>query len=252
MGGERHVIQGLGSFVPEFYIAIAKGEVEGHSLIAVQATSSNTQTSFTDIWGADSDFAYPTANETWEIVSSSTNDAAAGTGARTGIVVSLDEDHVEQITPFTLNGTTAVVLANSHFRPQNVFIFTAGSIGTNDGVVTLRVSSAGASRAIVPVNKGQNFDAQYTVPAGKTAIVLQAFTVFEKNFDGEVHVRIRDSAADSAWINNISAPLYQNILPFHIQAFAQIAEKTDITVQAKTTSGGATIATILEILLVDN
>ena len=236
----------------DFFLEVAKGNIPGHSFVVVQGSTDTTQTTFTDIWGTTSNFVYPTANETWEIVSSSANDTAAGTGGRTGILVSLDENYIEQTTPFTLNGTTAVVLANSHFRPQEVIILTGGSLSTNDGTVTVRVSGAGAPRAVIPVNKGRNFDTQYTVPAGKSILVLQTFTVFEKNFDGEFHVRIRGSEADSSWINNVSSPLYQNALPFSIKAFGAISEKSDLSVQAKTTSSGATIAHIIEMVLVEN
>lgn len=106
------------------------------------------------------------------ISSSSALDAAAGTGARTVIITYLDQNGVGPYTEVvTLNGLTAVntVATNICFIEQ-MQIVTAGTGGTNAGILSLKAAVAGGGVTIGTIGAGdsQTAWAHHYVPAGKT------------------------------------------------------------------------------------
>lgn len=73
-----------------------------------------------------------------EIVSTSANDTAAGTGARTVQVCYLDAAGAMQVSTFTLNGVTPVNVGTAMHAVQWMEVFTVGSNITSIGTLTLR------------------------------------------------------------------------------------------------------------------
>lgn len=109
-----------------------------------------------------------TVAETCTVVSSSANDAAAGTGMRTCRLSGLGATGAEQLEDVTLNGTNAVTTTNRWYRVNRVVGLTGGSGMTNAGAITVRHSSTTANIfAVVPAGFGQSQIACYTVPANE-------------------------------------------------------------------------------------
>ena len=135
----------------------------------------DVDTAAEDLYDGGGDFPYASAAETLEIVSSSTADDGdpIGTGARTATVEGLDGSYNPLSQTVTLDGTTAVILTGGDYlRVFSIKVNTAGSGGTNTGTLTLRVSSGGATRAIVLPTAGRSEIAVYTIPAGKAGYIL--------------------------------------------------------------------------------
>jgi hypothetical protein len=128
--------------------------------------SIDTATVPEDVWTGGGLYPWMPALTSLEAVSSSTSDTAAGTGARTVLVVGLNDLYVEISELVTLNGVTAVPLLTQFFRINGVFTMSAGSVEENIGDVTIRDAGAGTVRAIMPATKGILRQSIYTVPAG--------------------------------------------------------------------------------------
>lgn len=116
-----------------------------------------------------------TSNAQRSIASASANDAAAGTGARTVKITYLTSTGTGPFTEtVTLNGTTYVntVATNICFIEQ-IEVTTAGSGGTNAGILTLKAATAGGGATIGTINAGdrQTFWAHHYIPTGKEANV---------------------------------------------------------------------------------
>lgn len=113
------------------------------------------------------------AGEALNIVSGSANDAAAGTGQRTIKIVGLDANGALQSETVTLNGTTPVVTTTTWLRVFRAYGLTAGSGGTNAGVITIKhnVTTANVFATIV-AGRSQAMLGVFTVPAGTEAKVL--------------------------------------------------------------------------------
>lgn len=92
------------------------------------------------------------------IASSSANDTALGTGARTVRIEYFDNDckgkYIEEIT---LNGTTAVNSVNSNIRYiDHIEVLTAGSGGKNAGTLTLYAAANAGGGAVGTIAIGDN------------------------------------------------------------------------------------------------
>lgn len=111
-------------------------------------------------------YPWPSAECQPTIVSSSADDAAAGTGARTVTVTYLDDSFAEHTETVTLNGTTAVTLtADDVYRVNDMNVATVGSGGVTAGDISLK----NGTDTIGYIAAGNNCYRQgvYTVPAGK-------------------------------------------------------------------------------------
>lgn len=115
-----------------------------------------------------------TVAETCTVVSSSANDAAAGTGMRTCRLSGLGATGLAQLEDVTLNGTNAVTTTNRWYRVNRVTGLTGGSGQTNAGAITVRHSSTTANIfAVMPAGFGQSQIAAYTIPADQNGLILE-------------------------------------------------------------------------------
>jgi hypothetical protein len=116
-----------------------------------------------------------TTNAQRSIASASANDTAAGTGARTVRITYYTATFTGPFTEdITLNGTTYVNTAASNIcYIENIKVLTAGSGGSNAGILTLKASTAGGGATIGTINAGDNqtFWAHHYVPTGKSAYI---------------------------------------------------------------------------------
>lgn len=103
--------------------------------------------------------------------SSSANDTAAGTGART---IEIEYYTSTGVGPFletiTLNGTSFVnTVATNICYVEHVFVVTAGSTLSNVGILTMKAATAGGGATIgtIAATDNQTFWAHHYVPTGK-------------------------------------------------------------------------------------
>ena len=107
--------------------------------------------------------------EALEVVSSDADDdgSPAGNGARTVQVIYINNNGSVESEIVTMNGTGAVALTDTSVaRVLDIHVLTAGSSGTNEGTITIRVASAGASRMSIPPAQSRAAPGRFTVPTG--------------------------------------------------------------------------------------
>lgn len=157
----------------DYYSAVSAGIVQDSAFVAALGNNPTVDTGTVpeDIWSGGGQFPWITAAAALEAVSSSANDAAAGTGVRTMTVVGLDSDYSLISEVVTLNGTTPVALANQFFRINQVQATTAGSGRVNAGDISIRDVSGATVRAIMPASFGLSRSSNYTPPAGYTLLI---------------------------------------------------------------------------------
>lgn len=112
-----------------------------------------------------------TTNAQRSVLSSSANDTAAGTGARTIIITYLDQTGAGPFTEtITLNGTTAVnTVATNICFIEEIRVVTAGSTGSNVGIISLRSATGGGGVTIgtIAATNNQTFWCHHYVPIGR-------------------------------------------------------------------------------------
>lgn len=235
---------------------VSKGNVPGHTAkITLAATVITTPNVVQNVWGdgGSTDYERPTVAETWEIISDSTEDRPSGTGAGFVLVISLDDDYVEQSQFVTMNGNTAAVtLTGTHFRPVSVIVIgPTGTANTNVGNITLR-SSSGKIRNIVPVGQGSSRDAIYTVPAGKTILAMLQTWTFEKNDDGIVTIKNQGPLETDPKFSFGNFPGYQDKTQFRYQVKPLLGEKSDLIHFVESPNASAVCNVVMEFIEVDN
>lgn len=236
------------------YLAyVSAGRIPGEVTKAVPIRSVDTTVAFADLWGQAASMIYPTVAESWEIVSTSANDASAGTGARTVIVFYQDINRVEKNVTVTMNGVTPVTLAGGadFYRPDTAAVISSGSLQFNDGEIEIRAVGGGNPRGFIKANLSVAQDGHWSIPAGKTALLLTSQGFMPKNEDGEMIIETMVDGTNT-WIRVLPVPVYQTGFDIDILARLRIAEKTDLRFRVKTTNPNVKVAAVVEQLILDN
>lgn len=159
----------MGVHAKDFYYQAAQG-VRGTSAVVKFGSNLDIDTGSDPetIWSTGGLYDFPLTAAQLSITSTSANDTADGTGARTLVIQGVDEDYKEIEEEITLNGLTPVLsTSNKWLRVYRMFVSSAGSGEVNAGSIATAVGSADG--AIILAGDGQTQMAVYTVPAGKTA-----------------------------------------------------------------------------------
>jgi hypothetical protein len=135
------------------------------------------------VWNVGGDWSSLSSAETMDIVSSSTNDTSAGTGARIIRIIGLDNNKDEITENVILNGTTIVTTTNSFLIIHYMTIITAGSSNTNDGNITATASTASTVQAKIDTGEGLSKNGFYMVPNKRKAKILSRQYNVRKEFD---------------------------------------------------------------------
>jgi len=140
-----------------------------------------------DIWGAGGNVGLWSDNGGTEdakylrCISSSANDDAAGTGARTLTVTGLNSSFIETTDVITMDGTTSVSGDVQFSRVNSGVITTAGTGLTNAGAILCWLKDGstaitGAPKQIyMAIGKGKTDRAHYAVPVGKFAYITDVY-----------------------------------------------------------------------------
>ena len=156
-----------------FDLQVSRNQIYDHKVIFKFGFNPDINGIEETIWDSGGIYAYPSAATVMKVSSSSTNDTAAGTGARTIVVEGLDGDYNEVEEIVTLNGQTAVNTTTSFLRVNRAYVLTAGSGGTAAGDIYVGVGTvtAGVPATIyaqITLGNNQTLMAIWTVPAGYT------------------------------------------------------------------------------------
>lgn len=123
-----------------------------------------------DAWGGTGEFNFIDVATDVEFVSTSANDTAAGTGARTVTYNVLDANYIPKTITINTNGLTPVPVGNIIASNGSRAIL-VGSNNSNVGDLILRDVSGGTIRGIILAGVGISRQASYTIPAGHSLLV---------------------------------------------------------------------------------
>ena len=154
----------------QYQLAVAQGKISGAQPLAVagKRVAAGAETN-TLVW-ADGSIYFPAVGVQPTIVSTSANDAAAGTGIRTVHVHYLDNSLNEQVEVVTMNGVTPVTLAATNVRfVQYIHAETAGSGGVAAGTITC--ANGANTFNIISTSALTSQSSIRVVPAGKVIYV---------------------------------------------------------------------------------
>lgn len=168
-------LQSLGT--PE-YINVSQGLVPNTTRSQRNGYSAVIASSFQTIWNEAAVVVFPAAAGVLTVSSSSSNDTAAGTGARTVSITGLDAAFNPLTETVILNGTTAVSTLGSYFRVNSITVTTVGSGGSNAGIIYIGTGlvTAGKPATIynsIPVGFNVSSSGFITIANNTTSYLLQ-------------------------------------------------------------------------------
>lgn len=169
-----------GNPAPVDPVDIARGLIPGQRIVNRYGRNFDVDGA-EDIWPGGGDYSgFPAAADVVEILSTSANDAAAGTGARSVRFYYLDANGNAfdswgnwLYSDVTLNGVTPVSTGITALRVWSVQVITAGSGKTNAGTLTMRqVSAPAVAFCSLPAGYSRCLSSVFTVPLGWSGWIL--------------------------------------------------------------------------------
>lgn len=212
---------------------------------------------FESIWGGGGDYTgfNATVAEPVQVFSSSADDGAAETGARTMRLYGLDAAGalIEEVV--TLDGVAPVLSVQSFLRMPRARVLTAGSGGENAGVITVRqsVTQANVFAAIQPgVNR--TLIAAYTVPSGKVGYLVSWGASAAKGGGNESQVRLLARPPGGVFeVLDLTAVIGTGTSSFHhgYDAWPRIEAMTDIQIIANASANNSGVSGDFHLILVE-
>lgn len=191
----------------DWYHLVAMGRIPNHSVVVVRGhnSSQSSASGFVDI-SEFGDLTHLAAEETMNVVSTSTSDNGSGgsTGALTVLLMGVSNTFAPVTELVTLNGDSNVLTTAKFLRINLMIVQTAGSVGSNIGDITATASSAATVQSKVGATDGLSHAGHYTVPLNMQLLVNRLEFNVHKQAGGqdplaEFRVEVRKSGA--AWLN---------------------------------------------------
>ena len=152
--------------IEDFRLQVARGQIQGHTAINVFGYNPDVDTSEESVWPDGGTVPHPTVASALTIVSTSTDDDSAGTGARTVYIEGLNGNYNVISETIVMDGTTPVVTTGTYLYVNQFYVATVGTGGANAGEITAKVSTT--LYDIIAVGYNNRTTGHYCVPAGYT------------------------------------------------------------------------------------
>ncbi len=241
-----------------FYLQLARGQIENHKTIFKFGFNPDVTGTEETIWDQGGIYSYPSAAIVMKVSSTSANDAAAGTGARTVLVSGLDENYDEVEETVTLNGQTEVTTTTTFIRVFRAYVVTAGSGGTAAGDIYVGTGTVTAGipatiYARITLGENQTLMAMWTVPAGYTAYITKNnIGTGSSHANQYIGGRLVGREYGGVFRTASKVVLQNNSLPFNWEVPISFPEKTDIEVRAYSSGSNNLIFADFDIIYIKN
>lgn len=239
-----------------FELQVARGQITGHSIVHVFGHNPDVDTDEETVWPTDGLLGHPASPTIMKISSSSTDDAAAGTGARTLYILGINGTggYTEEIV--TLDGQTAVNTVNSYDAIERMTVLTAGSGGVNAGTIyagtgTVTAGVPAVTYSAMGIGDNTSLVGHWTCPTGYTGYLTTGSitcgtTSANQYITGRLKLRGTDGLVRTAAITTIvdGTATYDFKLPIKVNA------GECITATAKGTGNNNDVSSYFQILLI--
>lgn len=241
-----------------FDLQVSRGQVDGHSTVIVFGYNADVDTSEEQIWPDGGLVPHPASAVTLSVSSTSTEDTAAGTGARTVYIEGVDNSFAAVSETVTLNGQTAVSTTNQYRAVNGFTVMTVGSTGSNVGVINAGTGIVtGGTPAVLYDAIAATFNsrttAHYTVPAGYAGYLKRGvFTAGQAS--GSTGVTGKLMVTDENGVTRVGAVVALNngSARYDFDPPLRIAAKSGIGATAAGTSANNAVSAMFGIILIQN
>ena len=241
-----------------FELQVARGQISWHKSVTVFGYNPDVDTSRVTVWPYTGIIPLPAAALQMKVSSSSANDTANGTGARTVYVAGLDANHNEIEEIVTLSGQTAVLTTQSFLHINNAYVATAGSglsaagdIYFGTGTVTAGVPDTVYD--LIKFDYNQRITGSYTIPAGYTGYLSQGlFSAGQPGGSAQVSGRLMTVGSDGVRRTIAITTVNNGAADYVFEYPERIPEKTTLEATAQGSSNNNAASAMFILLLVAN
>ena len=244
-----------GAYEP-FELQVSRGQIQGHRNVTVFGFNPDVDTSQVSVWPLPSLITFPSSALQMTVSSTSANDTAAGTGARTIVVQGLDANYNEVTETVTMNGQTAVTMTTAMLRINYAYVATAGSgnsaagdiyIGT--GAVTSGVPATAYD--IIKLDYNNTTTGSYTIPAGYKGYVSQGlFSSGQAGGSNQVQGRLLTRGLNNIRMTAAITTINNGVANYVFEYPLAVPEKTTIEATAIGSSNNNACSSMFIIVLV--
>jgi hypothetical protein len=218
----------------------------------------DVDTSRVTVWPYTGILPLPAAALQMKVSSSSVDDTANGTGARTVFVAGLDANYNEISEIVTLNGQTAVLTTQSFLHINNAYVATAGSglsaagdIYFGEGTVTAGVPATVYD--LIKFDYNQRITGSYTIPAGYTGYVSQGlFSAGQPGGSAQVSGRLLTIGTDGIRRAAAITTVNNGTADYTFEYPIMIPEKTTLEATAQGSSNNNEASAMFVLVLIKN
>ena len=246
----------LNDTTEDFGLQVARGQVEQHTVRHIFGFNPDVDSAAEEtIWtpgGLYTSSAEPIA---MTLSSTSVDDAAAGTGARTVLVLGINGDGGETSEIVTLNGQTAVTTTKTYTDIQSLTVVSAGSSGVNAGTIYI---GSGTVTAGVPatiygamaIGDNQSLSGHIRIPLGYTGFLIKGSISSGSSTNGYLTGKLKLRMPDGITLTAAIVTLYTGTAEFDFKYPIKIPAGATIYANAKTTKNDEAIASYFQVLLI--
>ena len=218
-----------------FLLKVQKGQVPGNKIQPFVARKIGLGVTMADIGSIGGILTLPSLAGPITVISTSILDTITGTGGQVVFVEGLDANFNEISEVIVLNGTSSVLSTKSFIRIHKATLVSAGSLGSNQGLINLSIG--GVINSAIQIGDNVSYNPHYTIPNKKTGFILKAFVSSGKNAAGHVGL----------WVRPLATGVYQEAFQtdvFETFAFADFEynavfpPKTDLVIRGKNIGAG--------------
>jgi hypothetical protein len=246
-----------GQFEP-FGLQVSRGQIDGHSAVIVFGYNPDVDTSEETVWPDGGTIPHPTVASVLKISSSSTDDASAGTGARTVYVEGVDGSYNIVSETVVLNGQTAVNTTNSYLYVNSFYVATAGSGGANAGNInagtgTVTSGVPAVLYDIIATGYNNRTTGHYCVPAGYTGYMTEgSISAGQASGSTAVTAYLRQHGPDGILRVGAIATVNNNEASFQFDQPYRIPEKNCVGATAIGAAANNAVSSYFNIILIKN
>ena len=250
-------ISRLGKYEP-FHLQVARGQVTMHTSVLVFGYNPDVDTTEESVWPNGGTVQHPTTASVLKISSSSADDAAAGTGARTVTIAGLDGNYNVVTESVTLDGQTAVNTTNSYLYVNEFYVTSVGSGGANAGHINAGTGTVTAGVPavlydIIDIGFNNRTTGHYCIPAGYTGYMLQGlFSSGQASGSTSVTGFIRQHGPDGILRVGAVTTVNNGVADYFFEIPYRIPEKNCVGATAIGAAANNAVSSFFNILLIKN
>lgn len=223
-------------------LAMAKGESNGYSTVNIFGYNSSVGTTFIPAWENNTAYTYPAS-----ALPMTVNSDVADNGVVIK-VVGLDSDYNPISATYTLNSSSPPTTMG-FFRINEVV--TVDGNGTGSAANDITLTNGGITYAKVRGGDGKSQMSLYTVPNGHS-LYLYRITALSATANGSKYLMFRNYVTRGGVNVRVGQTTFPNTLVVDRQIPFKYEEKTDIQLQAKSSSGSNEVGLFAECALIKN